>query len=103
MLGRAPRILNEMVVRLCVLDDPARWAAYLAVRDAGRPLTRAELPMRSASRHKLAAFHLEKLLSEGFLEATYERGERVGGCRPPGEALPPHRPRTRGIDSAAKV
>jgi predicted ArsR family transcriptional regulator len=64
-----------MVVRLCVLDDPARWSAYLAVRDAGRPLTRAEVADEIGISAKLAAFHLEKLLTEGFLEATYERGE----------------------------
>jgi predicted ArsR family transcriptional regulator len=72
------RELNETVVRLCVLDDPARWAAYLAVRDAGRPLTRAEVAHEVGISVKLAAFHLEKLLSEGFLEATYERHEGSG-------------------------
>jgi predicted ArsR family transcriptional regulator len=73
--------LNETIVRLCVLDDPARWAAYLAVRTAGRPLTRAEVADEVEISVRLAAFHLEKLLSEGFLEATYERDEgsaRVG-------------------------
>ncbi len=70
------RDLNAMVTRLCVLDDPARWAAYLAVRDAGGPLTRAEVAGEVGISVKLAAFHLEKLLSEGFLEATYERDER---------------------------
>jgi predicted ArsR family transcriptional regulator len=73
--------LNETIVRLCVLDDPARWAAYLAVRTANRPLTRAEVADEVGISVRLAAFHLEKLLSEGFLEATYERSEgsvRVG-------------------------
>ena len=68
--------LNETIVRLCVLDDPTRWAAYLAVRTAGRPLTRAEVADEAGISVRLAAFHLEKLLSEGFLEATYERDER---------------------------
>jgi len=35
--------LNETILQLCVLDDPARRAAYLAVRTAGHPLTRAEV------------------------------------------------------------
>jgi predicted ArsR family transcriptional regulator len=68
--------LNETIVRLCILDDPARWAAYLALRTAGRPLTRAEVADEVGISAKLAAFHLEKLVSEGFLEATYERDER---------------------------
>ena len=69
------RDLNAMVVRLCVLDDPARWAAYVAVRDAAGPVTRAEVAGEVGISVKLAAFHLEKLVSEGFLEATYERDE----------------------------
>jgi predicted ArsR family transcriptional regulator len=75
--------LNETVVRLCVLDDPARWAAYVAVRTAGRPLTRAEVADEVGISARLAAFHLEKLLDEGFLEATYEReGGSVGVGHP---------------------
>ena len=67
--------LAKTILQLCVLDDPARRAAYLAVRTAGSALTRAEVADEVGISAKLAAFHLEKLLSEGFLEATYERGE----------------------------
>ena len=81
--------LNETVVRLCVLDDPARWAAYVAVRTAGRPLTRAEVADEVGISVKLAAFHLEKLLSEGFLEATYERGEGSAGVGHPAKRYRP--------------
>jgi predicted ArsR family transcriptional regulator len=70
--------LSEAVIRLCVLDDPARWAAYLAVRTADRPRSRAEVADEVGISARLAAFHLEKLLAEGFLEATYERDERPG-------------------------
>jgi predicted ArsR family transcriptional regulator len=70
------RDLNETIDRLCVLDDPARWSAYLAVRTAGGPLTRVEVADEVGISVRLAAFHLEKLLSEGFLEASYERDER---------------------------
>jgi predicted ArsR family transcriptional regulator len=69
------RDLNETIDRLCVLDDPARWAAYLAVRTASGPLTRAEVADEVGISVRLAAFHLEKLLSEGFVEASYERDE----------------------------
>jgi predicted ArsR family transcriptional regulator len=69
------RALNETIVRLCVLDDPARWAAYLAVRTAGSPVTRVEVAEEVGISVRLAAFHLEKLRAEGFLEATYERDE----------------------------
>jgi predicted ArsR family transcriptional regulator len=81
--------LNETVIRLCVLDDPARRAAYLAVRTAGRPITRAEVADEVGISAKLAAFHLEKLLSEGFLEATYERDEKSVGVGHPAKRYRP--------------
>ncbi len=81
--------LNETVVRLCVLDDPARWAAYVAVRTAGRPLARAEVADEVGISVKLAAFHLEKLLAEGFLEATYERDEGSAGVGHPAKRYRP--------------
>jgi predicted ArsR family transcriptional regulator len=81
--------LNETIVRLCLLDDPARWAAYLAVRTAGRPLTRAEVADEAGVSVRLAAFHLEKLLSEGFLEATYERDESSVGVGHPAKRYRP--------------
>ena len=81
--------LDETVVRLCVLDDPARWAAYLAVRTAGRPLTRAEVADEVGISVRLAAFHLEKLVSEGFLEATYERDETSVGVGHPAKRYRP--------------
>ena len=80
---------NETILHLCVLDDPARRAAYLAVRTAGRPLTRAEVADEVGISVRLAAFHLEKLLSEGFLEATYERDETSVGVGHPAKRYRP--------------
>ena len=81
--------LNETILQLCVLDDPARRAAYLAVRTAGRPLTRAEVADEVGISARLAAFHLEKLLSEGFLEATYDRDETSVGVGHPAKRYRP--------------
>jgi predicted ArsR family transcriptional regulator len=81
--------LNETIVRLCLLDEPARWAAYLAVRTAGRPLTRVEVADEAGVSVRLAAFHLEKLLSEGFVEATYERDESSVGVGHPAKRYRP--------------
>lgn len=81
--------LNETIVRLCLLDDPTRRAAYLAVRTAGRPLTRAEVADEAGVSVRLAAFHLEKLLSEGLLEATYERDESSVGVGHPAKRYRP--------------
>jgi predicted ArsR family transcriptional regulator len=103
------RDLKESVVRLCVLDDPARWAAYLAVRDARKPLTRAEVADAVGISVKLAAFHLEKLLTEGFVEATYERddssavvGHPAKRYRPTGLELEVSIP-SRRYDLAAEI
>ena len=101
--------LDEKILQLCVLDDPARRAAYLAVRTAGRPITRAEVADEVGIAVRLAAFHLEKLLSEGFLEATYERDERSASVghpakryRPTGLELEVSIP-TRRYDLAAEI
>jgi predicted ArsR family transcriptional regulator len=72
------RDLEETIDQLSVLDDPARRAAYLAVRTADRPLTRAEVAEQAGISVRLAAFHLEKLVTEEFLEATYARDEQPG-------------------------
>ena len=81
--------LNESILQLCVLDDPARRAAYLAVRTGGHPLTRAEVADEVGISVRLAAFHLEKLLAEGFLEATYERDARSVGVGHPAKRYRP--------------
>jgi predicted ArsR family transcriptional regulator len=64
---------SDAIARLSVLDEPARRAAYLAVRTAERPLTRAEVADAIGISARLATFHLEKLVAEGLLEATYQR------------------------------
>jgi len=81
--------LNETILQLCVLDDPARRSAYLAVRTAGHPVTRAEVADEVGISVRLAAFHLEKLLAEGFLEATYERDETSAGVGHPAKRYRP--------------
>ena len=69
---------DDAIDRLCVLDDPARRAAYMAVRAARRPVTRAEVGDAAGISVRLAAFHLEKLLAEGYLEAGFDQAGRVG-------------------------
>ena len=59
------------------------------VRTAGRPLTRVEVAEEVGISVRLAAFHLEKLLSEGFVEATYERGEGLVGVGHPAKRYRP--------------
>lgn len=69
---------DDTIDRLCVLDDPARRAAYTAVRAARQPVTRREVADAAAMSVRLAAFHLEKLLSEGYVRASFDEAGRVG-------------------------
>src|SRR5262245_36361051 len=80
-----------MIARLCVLDDPARRGAYLAVRSADRALTRAEVAAAVGISARLAAFHLEKLCSEGLVEATYDRDGESAGVGHPAKRYRPTR------------
>jgi predicted ArsR family transcriptional regulator len=83
------RVRHDKLVRLCVLDDPARWSAYLAVRRAHGPVTRADVAEEVGISAKLAAFHLEKLVAEGFLEATYERDDSPAAVGHPAKRYRP--------------
>jgi predicted ArsR family transcriptional regulator len=68
--------IEHDIDRLCLLDDPARRRAYLAVRQAPEPPTRAEVAQEVGISVELAAFHLEKLVEHAWLEATYDRPRR---------------------------
>jgi predicted ArsR family transcriptional regulator len=83
--------LDELIVRLCVLGDPARRAAYLAVRAADRALTRAEVADAVGISVRLAAFHLERLCSEGLVEATYVGDGESAGVGHPAKRYRPTR------------
>src|SRR5205823_13677010 len=71
---------DEAIDRLCVLDDPARRAAYTAVRAAGHATTRNEVAHAVGVSGRLAAFHLEKLVAAGYLESGYvdDRSGAIG-------------------------
>ena len=75
--------IDHDIDQLCLLDDPARRRAYLAVRQAPEPPTRAEVAQEVGISVELAAFHLEKLVEHAWLEATYDRpGRRPRAGRP---------------------
>ena len=59
------------------------------MRTAGRPLSRADVADEIGISVRLAAFHLEKLLAEGFLEGTYERDEGSIGVGHPAKRYRP--------------
>jgi predicted ArsR family transcriptional regulator len=67
---------------LAALDDPVRGRLYRFARRRGQPVTREEAAAHAGVSRKLAAFHLDKLVDVGLLEARYEwppgRPRRVG-------------------------
>jgi predicted ArsR family transcriptional regulator len=77
------------------LGEETRHRAYVAVLDAGRPLSRLEVADALGIRPGLAAFHLDKLADEGLLDVHYARpSDRPGG---PGAGRPAKQYRPSGV------
>jgi predicted ArsR family transcriptional regulator len=70
------------------LGDPTRRSAFFAVRAAGREQTKDEVAATVGIERRLAGFHLDKLVEQGFLEADFRRDEGRAG---PGAGRPPKR------------
>ncbi len=70
------------------LGDPTRRSVFFAVRSAGREVGKADVAAAVGIDRRLAGFHLDKLVEQGFLEARFGRGEGAGG---PGAGRPPKR------------
>ena len=71
---------------IALLADPARRAAYRVVIDAApEPVSRDEVARALNVGRTLAAFHLDKLVEAGLLEASFRR---LGDRRGPGAGRP---------------
>ncbi|HEY7048291.1 MAG TPA: transcriptional regulator [Jatrophihabitantaceae bacterium] len=66
------------IAAVAALDDEVRHALYRCVRDARRPITREQAAAEVGISRKLAAFHLDKLVTVGLLRARYHSGGRIG-------------------------
>lgn len=77
--------LEQQIAGVAALDEPVRRALYFYV--AGRPgeVSRDEAARAVRVSRALAAFHLDKLVEEGLLEAGYRR---LSGRRGPGAGRP---------------
>lgn len=76
---------DDAIPVLCELREPTRRRAYQAVRQEP-PATRAQVAEAVGISPSLAAFHLDKLVEAGLLEAYYARPPGRGG---PGGGRPP--------------
>lgn len=70
---------------LCSLDDATRRRLYEYVTGAGEPVSRDEASAAVQIDRSLAAYHLDKLVDEGLLEASFARPPGRGG---PGAGRP---------------
>ncbi|MFI7677253.1 helix-turn-helix transcriptional regulator [Actinophytocola sp. NPDC049390] len=74
---------------VAALDDDLRRGMYAFIRAARRPVTRDEAAAAVGISRKLAAFHLDKLVDAGVLQADYRQ---VAGMRRVGRAPKVYRP-----------
>jgi predicted ArsR family transcriptional regulator len=70
------------------LGDPTRRRIFFTVRAAGRDQTKDEVAAAVGIDRRLAGFHMDKLVEQGFLEADFRRDVDRGG---PGAGRPPKR------------
>ena len=63
---------RRSVAAIAALDDDVRGALYACVRGAAAPVTREAAAEAVGISRKLAAFHLDKLVEAGLLEAGTE-------------------------------
>jgi predicted ArsR family transcriptional regulator len=77
--------VDQQLTGLAGLGDPLRRALYRHVAERGVPVSRDDAASAVGISRPLAAYHLDKLIDDGLLEARYHRR---GGRRGPGAGRP---------------
>lgn len=77
--------LEDEIDAVAALKDPVRRALFLYVDCAGDDVSRDEAAKAAGISRALAAFHLDKLVEEGLLDATFRR---LNGKAGPGAGRP---------------
>jgi predicted ArsR family transcriptional regulator len=73
------------LTRVATLEDPVRRRLYEAVVTSDEPVGRDRAASTAGIGRSMAAYHLDKLVEQGLLTATYRRPEGRGG---PGAGRP---------------
>lgn len=68
-----PAPQRRAIAAIAALEEPLRARMYGFIRAADRPVTRDAAAAHVGISRKLAAFHLDKLVGAGLLQAHYER------------------------------
>jgi predicted ArsR family transcriptional regulator len=85
MGGMDQRTIDQQLTGLSGLGDPLRRALYRHVAERGVPVSRDDAALAVGISRPLAAYHLDKLVDDGLLEARYQRR---GGRQGPGAGRP---------------
>jgi predicted ArsR family transcriptional regulator len=81
----ADRPRDADIARLATLEDPLRRRLYDLVARSSEPLGREQAAAAAGIGRTLAAYHLDKLVEQGLLTASYRRPEGRAG---PGAGRP---------------
>jgi predicted ArsR family transcriptional regulator len=85
MLRMLDEHLDERIADLGVLAEPVRRRLYLTLVRRAEPMSRDEAAALVGIGRSLAAFHLDRLVAAGLLEAEFRR---LGGKTGPGAGRP---------------
>ncbi len=85
MTIRQPQTEQEIERLAIALGDPTRRRVFFVVREAAEAQTKDDVADAVGIDRRLAGFHLDKLVEQGFLKAEFRRRERGG----PGAGRPP--------------
>jgi predicted ArsR family transcriptional regulator len=80
-----PSDIDQQLTGLAGLGDPIRRALYRHVAERGEPVSRDDAARAAGISRPLAAYHLDRLVDDGLLEARYHRHT---GRRGPGAGRP---------------
>ena len=80
-----PTDIDQQLTGLASLGDPLRRALYRHLAERGVPVSRDDAALAVGISRPLAAYHLDKLVDDGLLEARYQRRGRRRG---PGAGRP---------------
>ncbi len=84
-MSKSDKDLDRQLESIAVLGDPVRRALYLHVQGASEDVSRDQAARQLRISRALAAFHLDKLVEAGLLEASFRR---LTGRSGPGAGRP---------------
>lgn len=94
-----PQTEQEIERLAAALGDPTRRRVFFVVREASEPQTKDDVADVVGIDRRLAGFHLDKLVEQGFLTAEFRRRERGG----PGAGRPPKLYRLADTEAAVAL